>query len=75
MVAYDLDAFRTFLFDSALLAVHGMSPADALPMKSDDLALLRFSAAYLEHLLFPEEAPPLKEALTLALAGDQPEKL
>ena len=75
MVAYDLDAFRTFLFDSALLAVHGMSPAEALPLKIDDLALLRFSAAYLEHLLFPEEAPPLKEALKGALAGDQPENL
>ncbi len=75
MVAYDLDAFRTFLFDSALLAVHGISPAEALPLKIDDLALLRFSADYLEHLLFPEEAPPLKEALKGALAGDQPENL
>jgi hypothetical protein len=36
---------------------------------ADDLALLRFSAAYLEHLLFPEEAPPLAQALEGALAA------
>jgi hypothetical protein len=67
MVAYDLDAFRTFLFESALMGVHGISPEEALPLKTDDPALLRFSAAYLEHLLFPEEARPLRESLNAVL--------
>jgi len=70
LMAYDLDAFRTFLFESAFLQVHGFSPEEAAPLQKDDLALLRFSAAYLEHLLFPEAAPPLKEALKAVLADD-----
>jgi Fe-S-cluster containining protein len=68
MVAYDLDAFRTFLFESAFLKAHNLNLEKAMPLKTDDLALLRFSAAYLEQLLFPEEAPPLKQALDAALA-------
>jgi Fe-S-cluster containining protein len=68
MVAYDLDAFRTFVFESAFLPAHGLTQEEVLPLATDDLALLRFSAAYLESLLFPEEAPSLKEGLKAALA-------
>ena len=67
LVAYDLDAFRTFVFESAFLPVHHLTPAEAGPLATDDLALLRGSAAYLEELLFPAEAPPLREALQEAL--------
>lgn len=66
MMAYDLDAFRTFLFESAFLKVHNLSREEAEPLLTDDLALLRFSAAYLEHLLFPEEAARLRLALKKA---------
>ena len=68
LMAYDLDAFRTFLLESAFLQVHGLTPEEAAPLRADDLALLRVSAAYLEHLLFPEEATALGEALRAALA-------
>jgi Fe-S-cluster containining protein len=68
MVAYDLDAFRTFVFESAILPAHRLTLEEALPLRTDDLALLRFSAAYLEHLLFPEETPPLRQAFKAALA-------
>ena len=68
MVAYDLDAFRTFVFESAFLPAHGLTLEEAQLLGTDDLALLRFSAAYLEHLLFPAEAPPLSEALKPVLA-------
>jgi len=67
LVAYDLDGFRTFLFESALLRTHGLEAEAAAPLKTDDLALLRFSAAYLEHLLFLEEALSLPAALKAAL--------
>jgi Fe-S-cluster containining protein len=68
MVAYDLDAFRTFVLESALLPAHGLTLEEARPLGTDDLALLRFSAAYLEYLLFPAEAPPLSESLKAVLA-------
>jgi len=68
MVAYDLDAFRTFVLESAFLPAHGLTPEEAQPLGTDDLALLRFSAAYIEHLLLPAEAPPLRQALKAALA-------
>jgi Fe-S-cluster containining protein len=67
MVAYDLDAFRTFVLESAFLPAHGLTPEEAQPLATDDLALLRFSAAYLEHLLFPAEARPLVQALKAVL--------
>jgi uncharacterized protein len=67
MMAYDLDAFRTFLFESAFLKAHGLTMEEALPLASDDLALIRFSAACLEKLLFPAKAQPLNRALAQAL--------
>jgi Fe-S-cluster containining protein len=71
LMAYDLDGFRTFLFESAFLQVQGLTIEAARPLATDDLALLRFSAAYLELLLFPEEAGPLQDALETALAGSE----
>lgn len=68
MMAYDLDAFRTFLFESAFLRAHRLTLEEALPLASDDLALIRFSAACLEYLLFPEAARPLGQALAAILA-------
>jgi Fe-S-cluster containining protein len=74
MVAYDLDGFRTFVFQSAFLASRGLTPTDAEPLKTDDLALLRVSAAYLERLLFPEKAAPLGEVLRRVLAETHADK-
>ncbi len=73
MMAYDLDAFRTFLFESAFLKAHHLTLEEALPLASDDLALIRFSAACLEQLLFPDEARPLNQALAAILAHPGPE--
>jgi Fe-S-cluster containining protein len=68
LMAYDLDAFRTFLFESAFFLAHRLNLEDARSLATDDLALLRFSAGYLEQLLFPEEAPPLDQAMAAAVA-------
>ncbi len=68
MVAYDLDAFRTFVFESAFLPAHGLTLEEARPLGTDDLTLPSLSAAYLEHLLFPAEATPLSKALKTILA-------
>lgn len=67
LMAYDLDAFRTFLVESGFFKAHGLSLEELRPLARNELALLRFSAGYLEYLLFPEEAPPLNQALTSAL--------
>jgi hypothetical protein len=50
-----------------LLRTYGLKAEAAAPLRTDDLALLRFSAAYLEHLLFPAEALSLPAALKVAL--------
>jgi uncharacterized protein len=68
LMAYDLDAFRTFLFESAFLKAHSLTLEEALPLASDELALLKFSAACLEYLLLPEETPPLNQTFRAALA-------
>ena len=63
MVAYDLDAFRVFVCQSAFLKIHGLSEDQKKLLETDDLTLVRLSAAYLEQLLFPTEAAPLKNAM------------
>jgi Fe-S-cluster containining protein len=73
LMADDLDAFRTFVLESAFLQVHGLTQEEAQPLATDDPALLRVSAAYLEHLLFADEAKPLQVALKTALANLLPE--
>lgn len=70
LMAYDLDGFRTFLFESAFLRRHGLSPETAASLRPDDLALLRFSAACLATLLFPEDSTSLQEALQEMGEGD-----
>jgi len=70
LMAYDLDAFRHYVFESAFLKVNGLTPEEAAPLRTDDQALLRFSAAFFEQLLFPEEAPSLQEALAKVSGGE-----
>jgi len=67
LMAYDLDGFRTFLLTSACLRTHDLTPEAAARLQTDTWALLRLSAAYLEHLLFPGEGTSLREALGAAL--------
>ncbi len=45
-MVYDLDGFRHYVFESAFLQVNGLTPEEAAPLRTDDLALLRFSTAY-----------------------------
>ncbi len=47
MVAYDLDNFRKFVFDSAFLRVHRVDKDTAARLRNDDLALLAFGYSYL----------------------------
>jgi len=66
LVSYDQDHFRQFIFESALLPVHGLAGPAVEHLKTDDLALLQFSYAYLKIALLQEDPRLLQEALRAA---------
>ncbi|MBW1916953.1 MAG: YkgJ family cysteine cluster protein [Deltaproteobacteria bacterium] len=51
MVAYDLDQFRKFVFESPFLNVFEIGPDLLARIKTDDEELLRFGYQYLKHML------------------------
>jgi uncharacterized protein len=60
MACYDLDRFRSFIFESSFLQKYEVEPALAAQLKSDDVALLKFSYRWLRTCLFSEKLVPLK---------------
>jgi Fe-S-cluster containining protein len=50
-LAYDLDRFRTLVFEPAFLQAYGLTGRDLEYLKTDDLALLQFSYPYLASVL------------------------
>lgn len=51
---YDLDGFRSFVFESSFLDRFTIEPAQVEEMRNDDLALLRFAFRWLRFALFAE---------------------
>ncbi len=51
-VAYDLDRFRQEILEPGFQAPHGLDGPQPAQLRTDDLALLRFSYGYLRSLLF-----------------------
>jgi hypothetical protein len=51
MVAYDLDKFRRFIFETPFLEIFEISLREAEPLKNDDLELLKFGFRYLRMIL------------------------
>ncbi len=51
MVAYDLDKFRRFIFETPFLSIFEISQKAAEPLKNDDLELLQFGFRYLRMML------------------------
>ncbi|OPX19324.1 MAG: hypothetical protein BZ151_09765 [Desulfobacca sp. 4484_104] len=51
MVAYDLDQFRQFVFETPFLSVFEISQVLQNRIKTDDEELLRFGYQYLKHIL------------------------
>ncbi|MEW6386266.1 MAG: YkgJ family cysteine cluster protein [Thermodesulfobacteriota bacterium] len=69
LVSYDQDHFRQFIFTSALLPVYGLEGPEVERLKTDALALLQFSYAYLKIALLQEDPQLLQEALRAATAA------
>lgn len=51
---YDLDRFRSFIFDSTFLMRFKLEPELVEQIRTDDLALLRFAFRWLRYALFAE---------------------
>jgi hypothetical protein len=54
MVSYDLDSFRSFVFNSSFLTRFDITPDVVDKIKSDDEELLKFGFDWLKFALFAE---------------------
>lgn len=63
MVAYDLDQFRRFVFETAFLNVFEIPAPVAEILKNSDVELLRFGYKYLKMALLIEDALQMREEM------------
>lgn len=63
MVAYDLDQFRRFVFESAFLNVFDIPSKVAEVLRTSDVELLRFGYKYLKMALLIEDALQMREEM------------
>ncbi len=61
MVSYDLDRFRTFVFESGFLNIFYIDDDEVEKMKTDEIALMKFGFKYLKYILMLEETLKVKE--------------
>jgi hypothetical protein len=57
MASYDIDRFRSFVFDSSFLQRYSVDEPELAKLRSDDVALLEFGLKWLKGLLFREGGP------------------
>jgi len=60
MVCYNIDKFRSFIFDSSFFDKFEVSDDQQKEMKTDDIALLRFGYQWLRFALFGEKTMTVK---------------
>lgn len=60
--SYDIDRFKRFVFESTFLNLYNIDTQTIEEIKSDEIALLRFSFRWLKWLLFKEGEFSLNEA-------------
>jgi len=55
MASYDVDKFRSFIFESRFLELFEVDEQELEKMKDDDIAMMRFGFKYLKYILMIEE--------------------
>jgi Fe-S-cluster containining protein len=69
MASYDLDRFRSYVFDSRFLDVFDVPEEEVERMRTDEVALMKFAFRYIKFLMMMEETLKLKKG---AAPGDGP---
>ena len=57
MVSYNIDKFRSFVFESSFLERFEVDAETLEKLKSDDVALLKFGVGWLKNILFKQKDP------------------
>jgi len=70
MTSTDLDKFRDFVFTSSFLTIYEIDQATLDLIKTDDIALLKFSFKYLASSLFGTNDLPIRSEKILAKAEE-----
>jgi uncharacterized protein len=61
MASYDMDRFRTFVFESGFLNLFKIDSEEIEKIKTDEIALMKFGFRYLKYILMLEETLEIKE--------------
>jgi uncharacterized protein len=61
LVSYNIDTFRSFVFESSFLNRYDIDADTVEKIKTDDVALLKFGLSWLKDVLFKEQAFKLKK--------------
>ena len=64
MVSYDIDKFRSFVFESSFLERMPVDDETREQLKTDDVALLKFGVKWLKSILFNPKDPATGEDIT-----------
>jgi uncharacterized protein len=64
MASYNVDKFRTFVFESRFLDLFDIDSEEVDKMKTDDIALMKFGFKYLKYILMLEETLKVKQEYT-----------
>ena len=67
-LAYDLDKFRRLVFDPVFLEAYDLKAEAMEDLRTDDLALLRFSYRYLPTVLSPAGAQKMEAVIRSSTA-------
>ena len=65
MVAYDLDRFRHFVFETPFLEIYEIPQEVAAVLQESDSELLRFGYKYIKMVLLIEDALQMKEEMKI----------
>jgi len=60
MAAYNMDAFREFVFNSSFLKRYRIAPALLDKARSDDVALLKIGLSWIERFVWGISSPLLR---------------
>jgi hypothetical protein len=63
MASYDLDNFRSFIFESKFLDIFDIDAETVEAMRSDDVALMKFAFTYIKYVMMMEQSLKLKDGL------------
>jgi Fe-S-cluster containining protein len=63
MACYDMDSFRSFVFESSFLETFDIDPETIQKIKDDEVELMKFGFKYIKYIMMLEQTLKIKESV------------